>query len=166
MRNLTLLIIIVALAPSILSAQIEKTPSVLSSSGGFNKNENFSISWTLGEIAITTLQGESMALTQGFQQAFVKGTGIIKSETNWNISVYPNPVQNELNIQFDLHESKDFLLEIQDVTGRVIMQEIYANVYPGDLRTLNTSGFVSGVYFLRVLTIDYKQVKVISLRKL
>jgi hypothetical protein len=85
---------------------------------------------------------------------------------NWDISVYPNPVQNELSILFDLRESNDFLLELQDVTGRLLIQESHERVIPGDLVILNISDFVSGVYFLRVFTTDFKQVKVACLRKL
>ena len=152
------------LAPTLVLAQIELAPSVISSSGGYGENENFSISWTIGEIAITTLQGENTVLTQGFQQVLDIGTGIKMNEINWNISVYPNPVQNELNIRFDLKDSKDFLLEIQDATGRIIIKEPLSNVNPGDLVIINTSDFVSGVYFLRILTTDLQQIKVTSIR--
>ncbi len=149
-----------------LQAQIEITPSVISSSGGYGEKENFSISWTLGELAITTLQGENLVLTQGFQQPSEIGVGLKKYEIDWNISVYPNPVHNELNILFDLRGSKDFLLELQDVTGRLLIQEYHQNVNPGDLVILNTSDFASGVYFLRILTTNFRQVKVTSISKL
>jgi hypothetical protein len=149
-----------------LQAQIEMAPSVLSSSGGYGENENFSISWTLGELAITTLRGENFVLTQGFQQPSDFGVGIKKNEIDWNISAYPNPVHKELNILFDLRESKDFLLELQDVTGRFLKQESHQNVNAGDLVILNTSDLIGGVYFLRILTTDLQQVKVISISKL
>lgn len=166
MKKTASIIIIIGLSFSMLSAQIELAPSIISSSGGYGENDKVSISWTLGEIAITTRHGENMILTQGFQQAFNAGTGIQKNEIKWNITVYPNPVHNELYILFDLRESKDLLLEIQDVTGRVLMQEPHQNVNPGDLVILNTSNLGSGVYFLRILTTDLQHVKVTSLRKL
>ena len=166
MNRLSWILLVVGLGPTLLLAQIEIVPSVIASSGAYGQNESFSISWTLGEIATTTLHGENMILTQGFQQALDFGVGIQKNEIDWTISVYPNPVHNELNIRFDLRESKDFLLEIQDVTGRILMLEPHENVNPGDLVIINTSDFVSGVYFLRILTTDFRQVKVTSLRKL
>lgn len=166
LNNRMLIFIIVGLMPTVLLAQIELMPSVLSSSGGYGENEDFSISWTIGELAITTVEGENLVLTQGFQQPLNIGTSIRKDEITWNISVFPNPVQDELNIQFDISESKDFLLEIQDVTGRIFMQEPYNNMNSGDLVIINTSEFVSGVYFLRILTTDFKQNKVFNLIKL
>ncbi|MFO7672003.1 MAG: hypothetical protein R6W31_20285, partial [Bacteroidales bacterium] len=60
----------------------------------------------------------------------------------------------------------DFMLEIQDVTGRILRQESHKDVNPGDLVIINTSDLVSGVYFLRILSSDFRQVKVTSLRKI
>ena len=57
-------------------------------------------------------------------------------------------------------------MEIQDVTGRLISQEQHKQVNPGDIILLNTSTYTNGIYFLKVLTPDHKQVQVTSLRKL
>lgn len=57
MKKLTWISILVSLAPTLLLAQIEMAPSVIASSGAYSENENFSISWTLGETAITALTG-------------------------------------------------------------------------------------------------------------
>lgn len=166
MKRIALIIIIVGLVFKLLPAQIEKAPSILSSSGGYGENESFSISWTLGDIVISTLEGNNLILTQGFQQPPNLEVSIRQHEIEWDIYVYPNPFMNELNIQFELNDEKDFLMEIQDVTGRVLMQETYERVNSGDLRFLSTSGLASGVYFLRILTRDYQQLKVHSISKL
>lgn len=166
MKKLTWIFIIIGLATTLLHAQIEMPPSVISTSGAYSENENMSISWTLGDLAITTLQGENLILTQGFQQPFDHGVGVELNKVDWNILVYPNPIEHELRIQFALYESNNFLMEIQDVTGRVIMHESHENVTPGDLVILNVSDFVQGIYFLRILAIDSQQVKVTTLTKL
>jgi len=92
--------------------------------------------------------------------------GIAENEVNWGISVYPNPVGDELRIRFDLEAPGDYLLEIQDVTGRLISQELRRRVNPGDIILFNTSTYPDGIYFLKVLTPDRQQVQVTSLRKL
>ena len=84
----------------------------------------------------------------------------------WGISAYPNPLQDELRIKFDIEQQGDYLVEIQDVTGRLIVQKKYNEVSPGDIILLNTSTYISGVYFLKVLTPDRKEVQVTSLSKL
>ena len=147
-------------------AQISLAPSVISSGGGYGENGNISISWTLGELAVTTLQGNNMILTQGFQQPFDVDVGAPGNEVNWHITVYPNPVADELRIRFNIEKPGEYLLEIQDVTGRLISQVQQKMVNPGDIVILNTSTYTNGIYFLKVLTPDRQQVQVTSIRKL
>ena len=149
-----------------ISGQVSLAPSVISSGGGYGENGNISISWTIGELAVTTLQGGNMILTQGFQQPFDIDVGIRKQKINWDISVYPNPVGDELRIRFNIEKTGDYLLEIQDVNGRLISQELRKQINPGDIVSLNTSAFTNGVYFLKILTPDRQQVQVTSIRKL
>ncbi len=149
-----------------LSAQVTLAPTVIASGGGYAEGDNISISWTLGELAVATLSGGNLVLTQGFQQPFDIDVGMEKDEVSWGISVYPNPVGEELRVRFDIETPGDFLMEIQDVTGRIVSQELYNQVNPGDIIQMNTSGYTTGIYFLKVLTKDLKQVQVTSLRKL
>lgn len=164
-KKITLLFCTLCFFASIYG-QIQLTPSVISSGGGIGVNDNLSISWTLGEVAVTTLTGDQMILTQGFQQSFDMDVGIAMDEVNWNISIYPNPVRDELRIRFNIEKPGDFLLEIQDVSGRLIKQELHKQVNPGDIVLLNTSTYTNGIYFLKVLTPDHQQIQVTSLRKL
>ncbi len=166
MRRLFLCIGCTLFAGAALNAQVMLAPSVIASGGGYGENGDISISWTLGELAVHTLTGENIMLTQGFQQPFDIGVGIHKDEVSWDISVYPNPVGEELRIRFNIGKPGDYLLEVQDVTGRLISQEQRKQISPGDIVILNTSSYTSGVYFLRVLTPDRQQVQVTSLRKL
>ena len=166
MRQTFFLIACMLLTSAAGNAQISLAPSVIASGGGYGENGNMSISWTLGELAVSTLTGENIILTQGFQQPFDIGVGIQKDEVNWDISVYPNPVGNELSIRFNVEKPGDYLLEIQDVTGRLISQEQHKSINPGDIVILNTSTYTNGIYFLKVLTPDRQQVQVTSLRKL
>lgn len=146
--------------------QISPALSVIAAGGGYAENEEVSLSWTLGELAASTLTGGDLMLTQGFQQPFALGTGISPPQADWTISVYPNPVNDELRIRFDIVNSEGFFIEIQDVTGRLIRQIQQKKVNPGDLLVLNFSTYTTGIYFLKVFTSDRQQVQVTSLRKL
>ena len=147
-------------------AQITLTPSVIASGGGYAEADNIIISWTLGELAVTTLTGDGMILTQGFQQPFDIGVGFRPEEVDWKISVYPNPVTDVLRIRFGLENPQDFLVEIQDVTGRIFIQEQYKRILPGEILQINTSDFIEGVYFLKLSSPDRDRVKVLSIRKM
>ena len=132
----------------------------------YAKTETMSISWTLGELATTTLSGSDMILTQGFQQPIDVWTGIFPEEVKWSITAYPNPVTDALYVKFDIDIAREFWIEIQDVTGRVISLELKKEVLPGDVIQLNTSTFSYGVYFLKVFTPDKEQSQVLSISKL
>ncbi len=148
-----------------ISQEVQLTPTVISSAGNFHKTESMSLSWTLGEVAVTTLSGDNLVLTQGFQQPFGGTVGIEPDPIKWQISAYPNPVRNELRLQFDLPEVTDFSLEVQDVSGRVLFQQEDDEVYPGDILPVEMSDYKVGLYFFRIATMDRKQVRVISIRK-
>ncbi|MFH0758780.1 MAG: T9SS type A sorting domain-containing protein [Bacteroidota bacterium] len=165
-KTLSLLFLAILTAGLLHAQKIQLAPSVLSAGGGYFEGNDISISWTLGELAVSTLTGTDLVLTQGFQQPFDLDVGMKKNQVNWGISAYPNPVGDELRIRFNIEATGDFFIEIQDVTGRLISQEKHKQVNPGDIILLNTSGYTNGVYFLKVLTPDRRQVQVTSLRKL
>ena len=166
MNKLTTIIICLGIFYSTLQAQDLLTPTVISSAGGDGENGDYLISWTLGESAVATHVGGDMILTEGFQQPFDRDVGIKQNEIYWNISVYPNPVDNELRIGFDIPTQEDYLIEIQDVLGRVFLQELHRNVNPGDIVILHISDFINGVYLLKVLNLDQQQVQVTRVLKL
>jgi len=165
-RILTLIAGVFFLVPFIHS-QVTLAPTVIASAGGYEANETISLSWTLGEIAVNTLYSDNLILTQGFQQPYTIGTAInLNNVPDWNIKAYPNPVENELMIRFDLNKTDDFWLEIQDVTGRTISLVQHKTVNPGDIITMDMSGYTNGVYFFKIYTPDKKQMRVLSIRKL
>lgn len=166
MKKLITILICTGIIPAAMHAQVSLSPSVISSAGDYYESTDMSISWTLGELVVTTLEGDNMILTQGFQQPFDIGVGIKQNEMSWNISVYPNPVGDELRIRFDVQSQGDYLIEIQDVTGRVISQGLHKHLKPGEIVILDTSGLIHGIYFLKVISPDREQVQVTGLRKI
>ena len=125
-----------------------------------------SLSWTLGELAVNTLYGENVVLTQGFQQVFDVEVGMNENMVHWSISAYPNPLGATLRIRFDTPGPGPYYLEIMDVTGRLVQQISYPDIKPGDIRELNTGGYQPGIYLLKVYDLSKEQVQVYSLRKI
>ena len=68
----------------------------------------------------------------------------IKEINNYKVSVYPNPVQNQLN--FELNTS-NFSVRIIDVTGKTIS---YTSTLSNKLK-VNTTSLNNGIYFYSVL---------------
>jgi hypothetical protein len=165
-KVLHIIVLAVFFSQQTFSQDIELSPTVIASAGNYSEAEGISLSWTLGEVAVTTLQMGDIILSQGFQQSFLKDVGFAVDPIDWHIAAYPNPVQDQLRIQFNLPETKDFNIEIQDVNGRIISKEEYRQVIPGDVIQVDMSAFNYGVYFFRVATLDRRQTRVISITKL
>ena len=125
--------------------QVNLTPSVLSSAGGYGFADNFSISWTLGEFATTTLIGENMIFTQGFQQTFSLDVGIPGDEPNWSVSVYPNPVGRWIQIDCPIPIQS---VELWDTHGRLLF---ISQVAEGQYR-FSLPSFPPGVLILKAHT--------------
>lgn len=167
MKRLSAVVIGTFFLMQFLNAQVTLAPSVISSAGGYAENGNISLSWTLGEIAVSTLYGNNLILTQGFQQPFTLGTSInLNTAVDWNIKAYPNPVENDLQIQFDLTKTNNFWIEVQDVTGRTIELQQHKEIHPGDVISVDMSKYSYGVYFFKVFTPDRQQMRVLSIRKI
>ena len=163
MKNRIIIFILFAISFSAFGQSL--TPTVVSSGGKFHSAGGYTLSATVGEIAVTTLKAATVTLTQGFQQPYDIGTSIKETGLDWSITAYPNPVSEFLNIRFDLEQPLDLNIEIMDISGRKHMiRELYY-VTPGEVVTFDMSGFVKGVYMVRIFTPDQRVQKVYKIQK-
>jgi hypothetical protein len=165
-KILPLVIVAAFIGQHAFSQNIELSPTVIASAGNYSEAGGIGLSWTLGEVAVTTLQQGDIVLAQGFQQSFLKQVGFATDPIKWQIAAYPNPVQDKLWIQFDLPEAKDFNIEISDVNGRLVSQKEYTQLTPGEVIPVDVSALGHGMYFFRVTTTDRRQTRVINITKL
>lgn len=76
-------------------------------------------------------------------------TGIVENTTG-TIFVYPNPANNVLNVQFATSTSKATVLEVMDITGRVVGTWSFENVTQGQTSQLEIGSLTSGTYLLTI----------------
>jgi len=71
-----------------------------------------------------------------------------------NVSVYPNPFKDQINITLDLQKSGDISIELYDINGKLLLIQNQENTNAGEHQfSLNsTTPLASGMYFLRVAT--------------
>lgn len=142
-----------------VSAQVKQ--EVIASAGGYSLNGNLSISWTLGETIIPTLQNGDLILTHGFQQQLIITSVEENLEELVKVTVYPNPACDYINISFGEPldgEVRVFLINSQgklvktDVIGETIVE-----------KQMNLQDLPGGVYYLKLtkgkLSNVYKVVK-------
>ncbi|UCG28322.1 MAG: T9SS type A sorting domain-containing protein [Bacteroidales bacterium] len=167
-RRILLSIIFVFGIGALLAQNYSLTPTVISTAGHFSSAGGYSLSGTVGELAVKTLDpGGSYILTQGFQQPFALGVNpvIDPQGIDWSVNAYPNPVSEFLNIQFNIEKSTAFNIEIMDMTGKKLLIRNLPGITPEEIITVDLTNFVRGVYLLRITTPDQKVNKVYKIQK-
>lgn len=150
-------------AYSVVAQQINQ--EVIATAGGFNtsSDKSVSISWTLGETIIPTLVSSdgSLILTHGFQQRLTVSSVEENFEDPVDVTVFPNPAGESINIQFKSAIDKEILISLLDAQGKLVRTdqiEVTALI-----KQMNLQDLPAGVYYLRLtkgkLVNVYKVVK-------
>ena len=142
------------------------SPTLISSAGVYAEGGDITLSYSVGEIAVTTLTSDNLVLTQGFHQPQLTGTGIPdKIELDWKVNAFPNPVQDQLNISIRLGKPVELNLAIIDLTGKKLLIKKLGRI-PADFNhSIDFSGFANGIYFLKIQTTDKRYSRIIKIQK-
>ncbi len=155
-------VLLLFLAGSLSAQQI--TPYVIASAGDFFSSQNFSVSWTLGEMATETI-GSDVILTQGFQQPSYSTGTYVPSVTSDQVrlKVYPIPAYNSLTLQVKGNEVIDLNVDLYDALGRKL---ISAKLEAGTPEfEIDLSQIHPGIYFLKVTTTAGESIKTYQIPK-
>ena len=69
----------------------------------------------------------------------------------FNLSVFPNPLTENMNVKFSLKETSSVTMEIFDVNGNKVSDLISENEMSGDInKTFNVSTLAKGIYFVKL----------------
>ena len=141
-----------------LWAQVQ-TPTLQTTSGGFCQSASMDLSWSLGELAVQTWQGQVIMLTEGFHQPcpailqegsspdldFTKGIARPGFET----TVSPNPFQSDITITFSSPLLQPAMLIVYSLDGK----EMYKKPVEKGMEsmTIYTGLWTPGLYYLQLL---------------
>lgn len=135
-----------------MAAMTANAQSGMVSSGGEATGDG-SVSFSVGQVAFVSASGDGGSVSQGVQQAYVikEETGIEISEIQ--LTAYPNPTTDVLNLRVD----GDFQNVSYTLYNNVSSSLAKGNVN-GNEAQIQMGSFVAGVYFLEVKA-DGKSVK-------
>jgi len=84
---------------------------------------------------------------------FTVGVNNVKKESNFDISIFPNPASDKLNVSLQLDkEAKDVRYAVLNAVGARVTEETHHNVTK-DSYSLSTAQLASGTYYL-IINID------------
>ena len=78
----------------------------------------------------------------------------IGDATSMNLSAYPNPVSDLLNVSFTSEKNQDVVVTMFDAAGRVVLAENRNAVEGGNKFEISVKGMASGIYTMEFRTND------------
>ena len=122
MKKITLLILCFTMTFTYSVAQeiMRSTVGVSGSSSLVSSgSKQYFVQQSVGQASVIgKFQSNGMVLRQGFIQPPVLSSKVIPEETNLQATVYPNPVNNDVNITFKEAVKESVYIRIFDMLGR------------------------------------------------
>lgn len=119
-------------------------PEVLCTASGTLSNSSVQINWTLGETI--TLSGGSGQLSSGFVQPVYVITALPGMQMPAGVKLYPNPLQDQLILQWPGAAQQHISYRITDGRGA----EVKAGTLAQDLTLISCAQLVPSVYLFQL----------------
>ena len=122
MRPRFIILLLALLLPGIAFAQVSKERDVVANGGEYSSAPGLALSWTVGEAAINTGQAANLIVTEGFQQADSDPVGTFEAAFPGDITIYPNPVEDQLTFEVTTPSPVRMKAELYDLNGKLVRQ--------------------------------------------
>ncbi len=129
------------------------SPQVIASNGTFASASGYTLSYTTGQPASTTLIAGTSIITQGFQQPNDIYTGLQTFVTpTLSARLYPNPAVDQINVVItSSNNTGTYTAQLVDLLGRVLQQPLTTQIANGQTHfVFNVQGLPSSMYFITV----------------
>ena len=134
------------------------TPTVITNSGGTFSNSSVIMDFSIGELAVQTLQNNEI-LTQGFHQGDLKVTTAIFN-LGIKTKIYPNPTTNFIIVELEKNVNAD--IKVYDINGKIVIED---KLNDENQKQLDFSFLKQGNYLLNINIADKQSVYQINKSK-
>ena len=155
-----LIIIIAAFSFNIVLLHGQET---IATSGGNFTGSGGSVSYTIGQVAFSTVSGTNGSIVQGVQQPyeiFVITSVENTEEITLDWIVYPNPTENTIKLSVDSPDFDKMFYRLYDIKGRLI-QDMKVE---GEETEISMNNLVPSIYILKVFK-NKKELKTFKIIK-
>ena len=125
---------------SLLTTFTATSQEVVSTQGDSYSNGSGSIDFTIGEVVINTGTDGTNNITQGFHQTMWNYLGLEDHAPSYDVSLYPNPTSDYLNIKTS--DFKDVSYSLYDAQGKLVLH----NQLSSELTPIQVSHLSPGSY--------------------
>ncbi len=148
MKTVSFLLVIALLTISVTHSQ-SLSQVVIAIAGTTISGASNTLSFTAGEAVVGKISNNE-SLGQGFWLGAIEG--VVLSNEDFTIkaqmTVYPNPVTDYLNISFKDMAGEVFGISIYDATGKQVYKKELTDSASNE--TIDFGGFSSGMYILNI----------------
>ncbi len=88
-----------------------------------------------------------------------------EASTTMDLSVYPNPATNQLNLDFNTSLSEKTMIRMMDVTGRVVRTDTYDSTKGMNQYSIDLSGLGNGIYFVELTSGSQRYSRKVTISK-
>ena len=127
------------------------TPTVITNSGGTFSNSSVIMDFSIGELAVQTLQNNEI-LTQGFHQGDLKVTTAVFN-LGIKTKIYPNPTTNFIIVELEKNVNAD--IKVYDINGKIVIED---KLNDENEKQLDFSFLKQGNYLLHINISDKQSV--------
>jgi len=135
----------------------------ISTSGGNVHGSGGSVSYTIGQVAFSSISGTNGTVVQGVQQPYeisVISAVETTDEITLNWIVYPNPTRNNIKLSIESLDFDNMYYRLFDNNG-ILIQEMKVE---SDETEISMHNLVPSIYFLRVIK-NKKELKTFKIIK-
>ena len=121
----------------------------VSSSANLISASNGTVSYTVGQPIVITMDNNICKLNHGVHQGYFekKVTGISFLKADFTVKVYPNPVVSTAILNIDYDDLANFRYVLTDIKGGTLISD---NIVDNSTQ-ISMSGYNSGIYFIRIM---------------
>ena len=99
-----------------------------------------------------------------FSNVATNGTVSVSENKELNFSFYPNPADESIHVSISEKISSPVSLTISDLSGRLIYSQEFSDIRPGQVATINATGFREGMYILSLINGGGKSTRKVVIR--
>ena len=143
---------------TLLGQEVQFPPAVISAGGSNSGTSPVVITrWRIGGINILTFPTPLKSATF---EPIPDGLS-----ADWSVKVYPNPVSDLLRVEFEVAQRSEYIIELLEMTGRKLFVKKTGMVFSGYSGEIDMTGYVSGIYLLRVWPDDQSGQRIFKINR-
>lgn len=150
------------LLTGLLLGSLTQAQESINTTGGNATGSGGNVSYSIGQVVYTTNTGSNGSVAQGVQQPYeILTVGLNENEPKISLSVFPNPVADNLILQVNELEQSTLIFQLCDAQGK----QISKGQVTSKQTQINTASLSTATYFIYVVNQENQKVQTFKIIK-